>query len=69
LIKEKIPIENCEPLKSILDENNNKLENKGRILLRYSGTEPKIRLLVEAKENSTAETVYNCLAKTIKSTL
>ena len=69
LIKEKIPLENCEPLKSILDENNNKLENKGRILLRYSGTEPKIRLLVEAKENSTAETVYNCLAKTIKSTL
>ena len=69
LIKEKIPIENCEPLKLILDENNNKLRNKGRILLRYSGTEPKIRLLVEATENSTAEAVYNSLAKTIKSTL
>jgi len=69
LIKEKIPIENCEPLKLILDEKNNKLRNKGRILLRYSGTEPKIRLLVEATENSTAEAVYNSLAKTIKSTL
>ena len=35
-LKEKIPIENCEPLKLILDENNNKLRNKGRICNRKS---------------------------------
>lgn len=41
----------------------------GRILLRYSGTEPKIRLLAEARDLSVAENLLQMLEKTVQSHL
>ena len=69
LVNKKIPIDMCHPLKTELDLIRNDLGEQGRILLRYSGTEPKIRLLVESIDKSKVDSAYNCLAKTIKKTL
>jgi phosphoglucosamine mutase len=69
LVNKKIPIDMCHPLKTELDLIRNDLGEQGRILLRYSGTEPKIRLLVESINKSKAHSAYNSLAKTIKKTL
>jgi phosphoglucosamine mutase len=69
LVNKKIPIDTCHPLKTELDLIRNDLGEQGRILLRYSGTEPKIRLLVESINKSKAHSAYNSLAKTIKKTL
>ena len=69
LVNKKIPIDMCHPLKTELDLIRNDLGEHGRILLRYSGTEPKIRLLVESINKSKAKSAYNSLAKTIKKTL
>jgi len=41
------------------------LGNDGRVLLRYSGTEPKIRLLVEAIDQNTTQAAYDRLANAI----
>jgi len=68
-VKEKIPLENCKPLNSALTKTRSSLENQGRILLRYSGTEPKIRLLVEARDSEKANVAYQTIAKLIEKTL
>jgi len=46
-ISQKIPIQDVPELTQCIDREKKFLCNRGRILLRYSGTEPKLRLLVE----------------------
>lgn len=41
-------------------------DGKGRVLVRYSGTEPKLRFLVEAEDNGTAEAVLESLMTAAK---
>ena len=68
-VKEKIPIKECVEVNSIFQKVKNALGKKGRILLRYSGTEPKIRLLVEAYTIDKAKEAYKAVAKIIEKTL
>ena len=68
-VKEKIPLDSCYSLKKGLENANRILNNDGRILLRYSGTEPKIRLLVEAKESTVVEKIFTKIAKIIEGEL
>jgi phosphoglucosamine mutase len=51
-VKAKPPIEELREVTKLRDEVERELAGKGRILLRYSGTEPKIRLLIEGRELS-----------------
>jgi phosphoglucosamine mutase len=68
-VKEKIPIQECDLLSSTLSNLKVSLGNQGRVLLRYSGTEPKVRLLVEAIEQNKAKEAYDSLSKTIVKSL
>jgi phosphoglucosamine mutase len=49
-VKQKVPWETIPVLAGAVAEMEQFLGRKGRILLRYSGTENLIRLLVEADE-------------------
>ena len=51
-VSEKVPFEQLPELGSALAEIEHMLAGRGRILVRYSGTEPKIRLLAEAEEQA-----------------
>jgi phosphoglucosamine mutase len=56
VVKEKKPLENLDSVSRIVAEAENSLKpHGGRILLRYSGTEPKIRLLLEGRDASVLE--------------
>lgn len=49
-VKEKPPIEDMPHVSRLVAAAEKELAGAGRVLLRYSGTEPKIRLLIEGRD-------------------
>lgn len=60
-IRQKKPIEELEVCK-LIDNCKSLLGEKGRVLARYSGTEPVVRVLVEGEDESQIEKMLNEIA-------
>jgi len=56
-VKEKIPLDELEELQELIRESENFLSSRGRILIRYSGTEPVLRIMVEGEEEETIQEI------------
>jgi phosphoglucosamine mutase len=65
-VKSKPPIEKLSKVMKLIDETEKQLNGKGRVLLRYSGTEPKIRLLIEGREVDEIDRQANRIAEAIE---
>jgi phosphoglucosamine mutase len=68
-VKAKPPIEELREVVKLRDEVERELAGKGRVLLRYSGTEPKIRLLIEGRELDKIDQQANRIADAIQSAI
>ena len=64
-VKEKPPLDSLPEVAHLVSATESALAGKGRVLLRYSGTEPKVRLLIEGPD----EAVINAAADAIASAL
>ena len=64
-VRSKPPLEECESVSAVVKELVEALGDEGRLLVRYSGTEPKIRLLVEAKTSALANDAIKSLEKAV----
>jgi phosphoglucosamine mutase len=53
----------------LVTETERELSGKGRVLLRYSGTEPKIRLLIEGREPEVIDKQADRIADAIQSAI
>lgn len=51
-VREKPPLDSLAEVSALVAETEGTLAGKGRVLLRYSGTEPKVRLLVEGSDEA-----------------
>ncbi|HEX4732222.1 MAG TPA: phosphoglucosamine mutase [Solirubrobacterales bacterium] len=56
-------VEGATELWSAVDEENAKLEGRGRVLVRASGTEPLVRVMVEAPDEEECEAICNRLVE------
>jgi phosphoglucosamine mutase len=66
-VREKRPFEQLDGICALVEEAQKDLRDMGgRVLLRYSGTEPKARLLVEAPGQDTMEKWSRQIAQAIK---
>ena len=54
-VSSKPPLEELTEVTQLISETENSLAGKGRVLLRYSGTEPKVRLLIEGRDQALIE--------------
>jgi len=68
-IAEKKPLDELDKLGEKLSWWANCLAEHGRVFVRYSGTERKIRLLVEAKEETIARDAFSDLEDTLRKEL
>ncbi len=59
-------LETDEELRAFIEAKSGELSDRGRILVRPSGTEPLIRIMVEAREEVEAEMVANEIAAKIR---
>jgi phosphoglucosamine mutase len=59
-VGEKRPLDQLATVGAVIRAVESELGERGRVLVRYSGTEPKIRLLVEGED---ATLVKSCLAR------
>ncbi len=64
-IPSKIPLQDCPNIASAIEKLESLFNGEGRLLVRYSGTEPKIRLLVEAKTLDLASESIEKLEKAV----
>ena len=62
-VKEKPPLEDLPAVMKLVGEAEKELSGKGRVFLRYSGTEPKIRLLIEGRELEQIDRQANRIAR------
>jgi phosphoglucosamine mutase len=65
-VREKKPFEEIEPVQAVAREIAKKLGDRGRLLLRYSGTEQLARVMIEGESQSEIEVLANRLAFAIK---
>jgi len=66
-VREKRPFEQLDGVLDLVKNAEDELKAEGgRVLLRYSGTEPKARLLIEGKDNEALERWSNKISEAIK---
>ena len=68
-MKEKRPLDELSAVMKLVSQAEKELSGKGRVLLRYSGTEPKIRLLIEGREFEVIDKQADRIADAIQSAI
>jgi phosphoglucosamine mutase len=68
-VSDRNALEGADEVWKSVDEASARLEGRGRVLVRSSGTEPLIRIMVEAPDEAECEEIVQALAKTVESCL
>jgi phosphoglucosamine mutase len=67
LVKRKVPLAELPILSAAIERERKKIGKNGKIFVRYSGTEHKLRLLVEAENEVLVENTMNILKDSVES--
>jgi phosphoglucosamine mutase len=65
-VKQKIPLTELPTLSGLIQTQRERINKNGKIFLRYSGTESKLRLLIEDEDEALAENVMSVLKNNIE---
>jgi phosphoglucosamine mutase len=68
-VREKPPFDQIPSVINLAMETEEKLGDHGRLLLRYSGTEPLARVMIEGEKQDEIDSYANALAEAIKAEL
>jgi phosphoglucosamine mutase len=65
-VREKVPLETLPSVQAKMTEINHQLQGCGRMVVRYSGTEPLLRVMIESDDAQRNERLVEELLKVIK---
>lgn len=68
-VADRSALDGCEPLWQEVRAADERLDGDGRVLLRASGTEPLVRVMVEAADEETAQRTARALADVVEEQL
>ncbi|MCX5889206.1 MAG: phosphoglucosamine mutase [Deltaproteobacteria bacterium] len=69
MVKEKKDLQSLPQARQAMREAEQRLGSQGRLLVRYSGTEPKLRIMAEGEDQQKIEQVAQDLAQTLDALL
>jgi phosphoglucosamine mutase len=68
-VKERRDLESIPEIAKRMSEIEKKLDGTGRLLVRYSGTEPKVRVMIEGEDQNEIRSLADGLAGIIREKL
>jgi phosphoglucosamine mutase len=69
MVKSKPPLESIPSVAAAIESAEKTLGTQGRIVVRYSGTEPKARVMVEADSVEAVQHWANAIAQSIRNSI
>ena len=66
VVKEKKPLDQMKQVSKAIKDAETILGDEGRILVRYSGTEKKCRVMLEGKDKDKIERIADSIAEKIR---
>jgi len=68
-VRDKPPLDSLGAVQTLLREAEAAVSGGGRVLLRYSGTEPKVRLLIEGRDAAEIENHAERIAEALRESI
>jgi len=65
-VSKKINLDEIEEIRQAIEHVKDKLNGQGRLVVRYSGTEPVVRITIESKDINLINDGIDLIAKTIE---
>lgn len=65
-VRKKADLQTIAPIKKVIDEVEGELGDKGRVLVRYSGTEPLLRVMIEGEDQGRIEVLAEQVAAAVR---
>ncbi|HKD10743.1 MAG TPA: phosphoglucosamine mutase, partial [Thermoanaerobaculia bacterium] len=68
-VTRKVPLEDMPAVGAALERARRELDHSGRVLLRYSGTEPLLRIMVEGLNAAQVSQIADALETAVRAEL
>ena len=68
-VKRRHPLEDCPDIQKEIQKARSELGDQGRVVVRYSGTEPLLRIMMEGPDKSRLQTMADAIASSARKVL
>jgi phosphoglucosamine mutase len=68
-VREKVPLETLPSVQAKISQVQHELEGRGRLVIRYSGTEPLLRVMIESDDAQRNDRLMEEMLETIRRVL
>lgn len=65
-VREKKPLDTLHDFSKVIRESEKKLEGRGRVVVRYSGTEPLLRIMAEGEKEEEITQIIDNISEAVK---